>query len=638
MLEFAQILFGGLVQGVIYAMIAVGFSFTYRITGVVNLAQGGFCLLGALLSFAAERWWGLPTWLAVPLAVLISTAFAAVVAAVVFVPGTRKLPPGSMLMLSAGLLTAIEGLVIVLWGSQPYSLPSFSSERPWAIGDFLIPTQAVWIAGVSLITLAGLTLLLRSRYGRTLLATAENYTAARLMGIDVGRVMLTSFVLSAGIGALAGSVFAPAASLQFDSGRAFAISGFVAVAIGGIGTLPGAVVGGLLLGVLNQLGTAYVSSLFSSALTLLLLLLILIFRPEGILGKGEARRQDVRDEVRVHRKTLRIPEGDRNVALATVLAILLLLPAVLPPGGILPSVTIALILYITLMGLDLLTGYTGQISLGQAGFMALGGYTAAIASTRFGLPPVAGIVIGLLVSMVFAAILAVITLRLRGLYLALATLAFGLLVDSGTIGGEGLTGGPSGLSGVPPFSIGGFNFVGPVSMYYLVLGVVVVVFLLLSGIIRSRFGRALSAIRTDQLAASALGIDVVRTKIAVFVLAACLASLAGSLYAYNFRFLSPDMVGSSRSLELISMLVIGGEGTLFGPLLGALLLTLLPTLFQPFAAYKTLLAGGLLVAVFLYSPRGLIGLLAPLVTNRRISDAPPVSRTPSDGVPPEENA
>lgn len=631
MQEFLQVLLGGLLQGCIYAMIAVGFSFVYRVTGVVNLAQGGFCLLGALLSFAAEKWWGLPIYAAVPLAILLTGAIAWLVGVVVFVPATKGLPPGSTLMLTVGLLTMIEGLVVVIWGSQPYSLPSFTGERPLALGDLLVPTQGLWMIGIALVSAVALVALLRSRFGKTLLATSENHGAAQLMGIDVNNVVLFSFVLSAAMGALAGAVFAPSASLQFDSGRAFAILGFVAVAIGGIGTIPGAIIGGLLLGVLNQVGTAYVSSLFSSALTLVLLLIILLFRPAGLVGKGDGKRTDVREEARVQRKMLRIPDADRNVALATIFGILFCLPFVLPAGGILPSVTIALILYLALMGLDLFAGYTGQISLGQAAFMALGGYTSAIGSTRFGLPPLAGIVLGMIVSTAFATLLSVITLRLRGLYLALATLAFGLLVDSGTVGLEGVTGGPSGLSGVPALTIGSMSFATPVSMYYLVLGTVAVVFLLLGGIIRSRFGRALSAIRTDQVAAAALGINVVRTKIVVFIVAACLASLAGSLYAHDFRFLSPEMVGTSRSLELISMLVVGGEGTLLGPLLGALLLTLVPTIFQPFATYKTLLEGGLLVIVLLYSPRGLIGLLAPLVSGGARQSARPDATVPQTG-------
>jgi branched-chain amino acid transport system permease protein len=142
---------------------------------------------------------------------------------------------------------------------------------------------------------------------------------------------------------------------------------------------------------------------------------------------------------------------------------------------------------------------------------------------------------------------------------------------------------------------------------------------------RSSFGRALQAIRTDQTAAAALGIDVARYKMAAFAISAGLASLAGSLYAFDFHFLSPEMVATPRSFELIAMLVLGGEGTLAGGLIGAAIITLLPTLFQPFAAYKTLAEGAILVLAFQYLPQGVLGTLASLTARLR-SLADPAQR------------
>jgi branched-chain amino acid transport system permease protein len=151
-------------------------------------------------------------------------------------------------------------------------------------------------------------------------------------------------------------------------------------------------------------------------------------------------------------------------------------------------------------------------------------------------------------------------------------------------------------------------------MYYLVAALIVVLVLALLGGVRSGFGRALKAVRTDQTAAAALDIDVARYKVAAFAISAALASLSGSLYAFFFHFLSPEMVNTSRSLEMITMLVIGGEGTLVGSLLGVALLTLLPEIFQPFALYKRLAEGALLVLTFQYLPAGIYGTLAGLLS------------------------
>src|SRR5262249_38596752 len=203
--------------------------------------------------------------------------------------------------------------------------------------------------------------------------------------------------------------------------------------------------------------------------------------------------------------------------------------------------------------------------------------------------------------------LSLVTMRLRGHYLALATLAFGLLVDSLTVGMTQTTGGPSGLVGIPPFSVGPIALATPRKIYYLGAGLSVLLVVALLGGIRASFGRALQTVRTDQTAAAALGIDVPRYKMAAFAVCAALASLSGSLYAFYFRFLSPEMVGTARSLEMIAMLVVGGEGTLVGPLFGVALLTLLPTVVQPLALYKTLAEGLLLALVARYLPGGIFG-------------------------------
>jgi branched-chain amino acid transport system permease protein len=258
-------------------------------------------------------------------------------------------------------------------------------------------------------------------------------------------------------------------------------------------------------------------------------------------------------------------------------------------------------------------GYAGQVSLGQAAFMAIGGYTAAILATDYGVSPLLGTLAGIALSLVCAVILSLVTMRLRGAYLALATLTFGLLVDSLTVGLTETTGGPSGLVGIPSFAIGPVVFATPLAMYYLVLAIIVVLIVALLGGMRSSFGRALQAIRSDQTAAAALGIDVPRHKMAAFAISAALGSLAGSLYAFDFHFLSPEMVSTPRSFEMIAMLVIGGEGTLVGGLLGAALITLLPTIFQPFAVYKTMAEGAILVLAFQYLPDGIFGTLMRLL-------------------------
>ncbi|MGA8612407.1 MAG: ABC transporter permease [Xanthobacteraceae bacterium] len=611
----APIIVGGLLQGSVFAIVALGFALVYRVTGVINLSQGAFCIVGALSMHTLQQTLGWPGPLAAVAAIAGTSLFGAALGAATFVPALSRLPNSSMLMLTAGLLTLIEGVVLVVWGSDPYDLASFSGEAPVDVLGVRVPSQGLWIGGTALIVIVALWFLLsRTMLGKELRACAENPLAARLMGIDVPRMTLLSFALAAMIGAIGGIVVAPIASLQFDSGQFFTIYGFIAVAIGGMGSFIGAVVGGLILGVAQQLFAGYISSLFSNALAVVLLLVTLLLWPSGLF-MTVARRHDVRDEQQIHLPIVRFRARDSLIFGAVAVAALMALPWFVPQSsGLLGTLVITGILFIGVLGLDVLMGYAGQVSLGQGGFMAIGGYTAAILAVRYGWPPLAGTAAGIVLSLLCALVLSMATMRLRGVYLALATLSFGLMIDSLAVGMMDTTGGPSGLVGIPSFSIGAFSFASPLAMYYLVAVLIVVLVLLLLGGLRSGFGRALKAIRTDQTAAAALDINVPRYKVAAFAISAALASLSGSLYAFFFHFLSPEMVNTSRSLEMITMLVIGGEGTLVGSLFGVALLTLLPEIFQPFALYKRLAEGALLVLAFQYLPAGIYGSLAGWVS------------------------
>jgi len=633
--QLIQIVIGGLLQGSVFAVVALGFSLVFRVTGAINLSQGAFCVVGALMMYTLQVDFGLPVPVAFVGAVLGTGLYGAVLGAATFVPAVSRLPQSSLFVMTGGILTLTEGLLLVVWGSQPYALPPFSGEAPVQIVGIRVPTQGFWIAGATLAIIVTLWYLLtRTTAGMALRACAENRLAGRLMGIDVPRMTLASFVMAALLGGISGIVVAPITSLEFDTGAFFTNFGFISVAIGGLGSFAGVIMGGLLLGVAEQLAAGYVSSLFANGLALGLLLAVLLWRPNGLFSAAE-RRQDVRDEQRIHRAIVRIEGKGGLVFAAFALALLMALPYLFPGRGILNSLVITGILYISVIGLDLLMGYAGQVSLGQAGFMAIGGYTAAILATKYDVAPLIGILAGMALAIGAAILLSLVTVRLRGTFLALATLAFGLMVDSLTVGLADVTGGPSGLAGIPSFSLGGMSFATPFQMYYLVAGVIVVLMVLLQGLVRSGFGRALKSVRTDQTAAAALGVNVPRYKMAAFVISAALGSLSGSLYAFYFHFLSPEMVGAPRSFEMISMLIAGGEGTLVGPVFGVALLTLLPTVFQPFAYYKTFAEGLLLVACFLWLPDGMFGTTATWVSRlvRRWSGRDAVALVPGSQPP-----
>ena len=227
------------------------------------------------------------------------------------------------------------------------------------------------------------------------------------------------------------------------------------------------------------------------------------------------------------------------------------------------------------IGLSLLMGYAGQISLGQAAFYGIGAYVSAILTVHFGLNPWLCMVIGMAVAAVVAVIVGVPSLKLRGHYLAMATLAFGIIVYI-IFNEEGeWTGGPDGMSGIPGLNLFGFEFDSVEKYYYLVWVFVFAAFIFTINIIQSRSGRALRAIHISEAAANAMGINVSRFRIIVFVYSAILAALAGSLYAHYMNFVNPTSFDLFFSIKLIIMIALGGMHSIWGAIIGAFLVTFL---------------------------------------------------------------
>jgi len=262
------------------------------------------------------------------------------------------------------------------------------------------------------------------------------------------------------------------------------------------------------------------------------------------------------------------------------------------------------------VGLNLFMGYAGQISLGHAAFFGIGAYTSAILTTRFGINPWLAMLAGLVLVYAIANLIARPILRLRGHYLAMATLGFGIIVHIVLVQESQLTGGPDGMSGIPPLVLFGLPIDDDQRWYWLVAGVMLAVVLMSLNIVESRTGRALRAIHGAEVAAQTMGIDTARYKSQIFVLSALLASLAGSLFAHQQGFVSPDSFSFFFSLELVTMVVLGGLASTFGAIFGAVLLTLLPEVLVVFEDFEVLIFGAILMAIMIFLPQGLfVGLV-----------------------------
>ena len=258
------------------------------------------------------------------------------------------------------------------------------------------------------------------------------------------------------------------------------------------------------------------------------------------------------------------------------------------------------------VSLNLLLGYAGQISLGHAGFFGLGAYISGILTTTYGINPWLTIVIAAVVVGAVAFVIGFPVLKLKGHYLAMATLGLGIIMYIVFNEAVSYTGGPSGLSGIPNLSIYGYIFDNDIKNYYLIWGITLLVILLSLNLVHSRIGRALRSIHDSEVAARVMGVNARLLKVQIFALSASFSAIAGSLYAHTMSFIAPASFGFNFSIELVTMVIIGGLASVYGSLLGAVLLTLLPEVLRAFQDYDIIVYGLLLILITMFMPGGLI--------------------------------
>ncbi|MCJ8502942.1 branched-chain amino acid ABC transporter permease [Desulfatitalea alkaliphila] len=268
------------------------------------------------------------------------------------------------------------------------------------------------------------------------------------------------------------------------------------------------------------------------------------------------------------------------------------------------------------IGLSLLMGYAGQISLGHAAFYGIGAYTSGVLTVHFGLNPWLCILAGALLAALVALAIGTPALKLQGHYLAMATLAFGIIVNIVFREEVRWTGGPDGLIGIPMLSLFGFHFDAIVKYYYLVWAVVAGAFVFSANLLQSPVGRALRAIHTSEAAAGAMGIPIARYKVTVFVIAAVMAALGGSLYAHFMNFINPGTFDLFFSIQLILMIALGGMHSIWGAMVGAILIAFLSfEWLHHFGEWEIVVYGLVLLVVTIFFPKGLAGL-PKMVTER----------------------
>jgi branched-chain amino acid transport system permease protein len=314
--------------------------------------------------------------------------------------------------------------------------------------------------------------------------------------------------------------------------------------------------------------------------------------------------------------SLKSSDKSRHRGLLALALVLAVLPLVLP-NAFYVDVAIRIALNaIVVIALNLLMGYTGQISLGHAGFFGLGAYASAALTTHFNWPPLAALAAGALATGLLAWALARPVLKLKGHTLAMATLGLGIIIAIVINNEARWTGGPDGMA-VPAFAVAGMLVAGETSWYIVAAVLLLLMTWLALNLVDSPVGRALQAIHGSEIAARVAGVDTTKFKVRVFVLSAVVASIAGSISAHYVGFITPGMAGFFHSIELVTMVVVGGMASVFGSIIGAALLTILPQLLQAFEGWEVVVFGVILMGTMIFMPKGLVPSIAQRLRARR---------------------
>lgn len=295
MVDFLQLAFAGISQGAAYGLVAVGFVVIFKVSGVLNLAQGEFAILGAFTAITATKA-GVPLPLAVLLAVIVVGVLAGVLERLTITPAAQRLRDSAVssfvayIILTLGIGLALRGVAQLAWGSSAQSLSPFTAGT-MDVGGVILRLQNLWVIAITLVVAVALHLFFdRTIMGRAFTACAEQPLAARLVGIPPARMSRLSFVIAGMVAAIGGIAVSPVASTSANSGLLLALKGIVAAALAGFGSIPGAIAGGLVLGGVESLTAGYISSGLKDGLSLLALIALLVLRPQGLFGRLETER------------------------------------------------------------------------------------------------------------------------------------------------------------------------------------------------------------------------------------------------------------------------------------------------------------------------------------------------------------
>ena len=602
-----------------YAMYASGIVVIYQASRVLNLAHGAMATVPAYLVYTMVERWGIPMGAALPIGVASGCASGILIERV-FV---RRLRDAGSTAQTVGTVAAFGftiALAAKIWGTSGLAAPGVFPDGHLNVGNSILRFGQLGILGIAVVATLLLTVLFRRTWlGLAMRGAAVNRRAASLLGVDPDMTSTVAWALGGGLAALAGILLAAVTVLHPYSLSVSVLPAFVAALIGGLESLGAALVGSAIVGLvigfvplladLPGLGVVFGQVGGPELALAVTAMLVMAARGQRLMGT-DVRQVAAMRALPKKAAAVLLPRISPRVMLVLLVG-WVWLPGI--PFTILGVANTALLYTIAAASLVLLTGWIGQISLAQAAFVGVGAFGSVQVAERFGVPFPFTIPIAALLAAAVAAALGVVALRVRGLYLAVATLIFAWMADQYLFSAPWLVGaGGSATADVEPIGYEGgfpyFNLSDRRTFYVVALAGVALVLLGLANLRRSKTGRALLAIRGSEMAAASLGIDVTRYKLMAFALSGAIAGLAGDLLVVDQGTIVPAQFVFTVSLFYLSIAVVGGLQSLGGAVAASVLFAGLNELFfrvDALHGWLDVVGTGLLVAVLVFYPGGL---------------------------------
>jgi branched-chain amino acid transport system permease protein len=607
---FVAQLLNGLVYGVLLFLMAAGLSLIFGLMNVVSLAHGSFFMLGAFLGLSIFKITG-SFWLALILAP-IPVIILGILMELLFLRPLYRRGHMDQVLLTFGFTFVFLDLVQTLWGRTVLRLPAPEAlQGTVQIGLGVFSTYRLFLIGFGVAIALLLWLFLeRSRIGAMVRAGVDNAVMAAGLGANIPALFTGIFGFGVALAALGGIAAAPILGLYPGMDSEILIPAFIVIVIGGMGSLRGAFVGSLLIGIADTFGKAYFPSI-ALFLIYLAMAAVLLIRPQGLFG---IKYSDVSVAPAVATTSRPATVQTRAVGLLALLA-LLVLPFLMTdyPRALVSEI---FIFAIFAMSLDLILGFTGLMSLGHAAFFGLGAYSVAVLGAQFGINAWVGLATGVAIAGCGAALIGFFCVRTGGIPFLMLTLALSQLVFAVALKWRDVTGGSDGLAIAERPSFFGYDLSNSLVMYFMALSFFVLAYWGLRRLLNAPLGHAFVGIRENEQRMMAIGYPTRAYKLLSFTISGAIAGLAGGLYAIFNGFISADAVYWTASGDILIMTMLGGAGTLIGPAVGTAVFLLMKNVVSSYSEHWLSIIGITFICCVMFFPGGLWSTLQKVKVRR----------------------